>query len=85
MVPHLGYPRRILEPAVGNGAIARILKREFPAAEIVTGDIATGQDFLLLHDYGGRLFDLIITNPPYSLALEFIQRRCGCGPKAARW
>jgi hypothetical protein len=28
MIPH---PRRILEPAVGGGATARILEREFPA------------------------------------------------------
>jgi hypothetical protein len=66
-------PRRILEPACGDGAIVRILKREFPLAEIVVGDVSSGQDFLR-HDYGGELFDLVMTNPPFALALEFVQR-----------
>jgi hypothetical protein len=74
LIPHLRKynPRGILEPAVGGGAIARILKREFPEANITVGDVTTGQDFRV-HDYGGP-FDLIMTNPPYSLAMEFIQR-----------
>ncbi len=65
-------PSRILEPAAGGGAIVRVLQRSFPDAAIDSGDIATGQDFLV-HDYSPT-YDLIITNPPYSLALEFIQR-----------
>jgi hypothetical protein len=74
MLPHLVryQPRRILEPAVGDGAIARVLKRAFPDARLVVGDVGTGQDFLS-HDHGGP-FDLIMTNPPYSQALEFVTR-----------
>jgi hypothetical protein len=39
MITHLRkyHPRRVLEPAVGDGAIARILKREFPDANISVG------------------------------------------------
>jgi hypothetical protein len=47
-------------------------RHEFPASEITSGDIRTGQDFLQ-HDCCGQ-FDLVITNPPYSLAMEFIKR-----------
>jgi hypothetical protein len=68
-----GYScRRILEPASGNGAIVRVLERWFPEARIDAGDIQNGQDFLT-HEYSGS-YDLIITNPPYSLAMEFVER-----------
>jgi hypothetical protein len=63
---------RILEPAAGQGAILQVLEDAFPHAVIHSGDITTGQDFLT-YPYD-RYYDLIITNPPYSLALEFIQR-----------
>ncbi len=63
LIPHLTKPplldrepRRILEPAAGDGNIVRVLQRAFPQAEIVTGDILTGQDFTS-YDYEG-LFDL---------------------------
>ena len=71
MIEHLRRynPHRILEPAVGDGAIARILSNAFPEATVTVGDIRMGQDFLT-HDYGGP-FDLIMTNAPFSLALEF--------------
>jgi hypothetical protein len=63
---------RILEPAAGQGAILGVLEDAFPNAVIHSGDITTRQDFLTFpYD---RYCDLIITNPPYSLALEFIQR-----------
>jgi hypothetical protein len=63
---------RTLEPAAGQGAILRVLEEAFPNAVIDSGDIGTGQDFLT-YPYDPH-YDLIITNPPYSLALEFIQR-----------
>ncbi len=74
IVPQLARynPRRILEPAAGGGAIVRVLRRAFSTAVIDQGDISTGQDFLT-HPYAGP-YDLIITNPPYSLALEFVKR-----------
>ena len=74
LIPHLQpyRPHRILEPAAGGGAITRVLRRHFPGGIIVEGDIRTEQDFLT-HEYAPP-FDLIITNPPYSLAKEFIER-----------
>ena len=57
-----------VEPACGGGAIVRILE-EFSFQDVSAFDLATGQDFLT---YGGS-HEQLITNPPYSLAFEFIQ------------
>lgn len=73
----------ILEPACGEGHISTILHNHYPTAEIVSTDlieredkfncgIKSGIDFLT-YDYG-RKFDTVITNPPFSLAQEFIER-----------
>src|SRR5437660_11738047 len=74
-------PHHILEPAAGRGAIVRVLQRAFPEAVIEQGDISTGQEFLT-YPYAGP-YDLIITNPPYSFALDFVRRalplRAPCG------
>lgn len=64
----------ILEPACGDGAVVRILQRRFPHAEIVATDIAHGRQFDFLTMQPHPRFDLIITNPPCSLALEFVKR-----------
>src|SRR6516162_8138921 len=47
-------------------------ERAFLETVIEQGDIRPGRDFLT-HQYDGS-YDLIITNPPYSKSLEFIQR-----------
>ena len=52
----------ILEPACGNGAMVRVL------GKATSYDSET--DFLK----ETRQFDNVITNPPYSLAFEFIQK-----------
>jgi hypothetical protein len=60
------FPSHILEPACGNGAIVRILKWN---DHLVTAyDKET--DFLK----ETRSFPAIVTNPPFSLSFEFIQR-----------
>lgn len=58
----------ILEPASGSGAIAKILRKN--NYEITEKDLSLGDDFLKENDK----FDTIITNPPFSLAFEFIQK-----------
>lgn len=58
----------ILEPASGLGAIAKILRKN--NYEITEKDLSLGDDFLKENDK----FDTIITNPPFSLAFEFIQK-----------
>lgn len=73
----------ILEPACGEGHIAKVLREFYPEREIVATDLVQradifgigaqyGVDFLK-HDFG-RTFDNIVTNPPYSLAQEFVER-----------
>lgn len=58
-----------LEPASGNGAIVRILK-EYEFADITSFDLMKdNRDFLAWKDPVPQ----IITNPPYSLAFEFVQ------------
>lgn len=57
-----------LEPACGGGAITKVLG-EYGFMDVTAFDLQTGQDFLT---YGGT-HEQLITNPPYSLAFEFIQ------------
>jgi hypothetical protein len=54
----------ILEPACGNGAIVKVLEEKY--SDVTGQDIEN--DFLK----ETKTFDNIITNPPFSLALEFI-------------
>jgi len=66
----------ICEPCCGTGAISEILKEKRPFSDIYSYDLndygygETGVDFL----EANRLWDNIITNPPYSLASEFVQQ-----------
>lgn len=66
------FSGRILEPACGAGAITAILK-EAGYEDITAYDLLLdGKDFLT----ETRKFDAIITNPPFSLAKEFILKAC---------
>jgi hypothetical protein len=56
-----------LEPACGNGAIMKVLDQE-GFRRVVAYDIE--KDFLR----ETRKFDQIVTNPPFSLAMEFIRK-----------
>lgn len=68
----------ILEPACGQGHISETLKELLPNFDVTSTDLidrgygATGIDFLT-YDYG-KTFDTVITNPPFSLAKEFIEK-----------
>lgn len=68
----------ILEPACGQGHISKTLKELLPNYNITSTDLIDrgygqgGIDFLT-HDYG-RTFGTVITNPPFSLAKEFIEK-----------
>ena len=56
----------ILEPASGGGAIVKVL---LAAGHRVTiGDISTGQNFF----DESRQFDIVLTNPPFHYAQEFV-------------
>lgn len=58
----------ILEPACGDKAIVKVLLKEY--IDISFYDIKDGQDFL----QETQKYKTIVTNPPYSLAFQFIQK-----------
>lgn len=68
-----------LEPCAGEGHIAEVIKKHYPDAIIDCIDIENrGYDGTQIADFlkfdTSKKYDAIITNPPYSLALEFIQK-----------
>lgn len=78
-------PGSFLEPCVGNGNIATATLDRFahslraPTARTLLVDITDrGYPGTVLHDFLSLdipdTFDLIVTNPPYSLALEFTSK-----------
>lgn len=73
----------ILEPAAGQGHISKVLKEYYPYSEIVSTDLVerdckfgidveSNIDFLTYNF--NRKFDNVITNPPFKIAKEFIER-----------
>jgi len=58
----------VCEPACGDGAIVRVLEDKWPSNRVIAYDA----DIDFLKDT--RQYDYIITNPPFSLAFEFVQQ-----------
>jgi hypothetical protein len=69
VVPHLGSKLHIWEPAAGGGKMVRALANA--GCTVEASDISDGRDFLKTP----AIFncDVIMTNPPYFLAQEFIE------------
>jgi hypothetical protein len=68
----------VLEPSCGMGHISEVLKEYYPNQEVISTDLTyrgygEGNIDFLTHDYN-RKFDNIITNPPFSLAKEFVEK-----------
>ena len=71
LLKHVILPRRIWEPACGAGNITKALR---DAGKIVfETDISKGKDFLKWVEMPVD-YDCILTNPPYKLAMEFIEK-----------
>lgn len=71
LIPHLPViGGAVWEPAAGSGKMLAVLRRA--GFDVLGTDIATGTDFLLSCPRNG--VSAIITNPPYALATEFIER-----------
>ncbi len=82
---------RILDPGCGTGAILRAMGAAFPENEIVglekdqarfdaasaSTDLPVMRGDFFLH---AEKYDLIISNPPYSHALEFVQHALTLAP-----
>lgn len=60
--------KSVCEPACGDGAIVKILKEKWNDTNIRAYDVDTN----FLKD--ASKYDYIITNPPFSLAFEFVQQ-----------
>lgn len=71
--------KSFLEPACGQGHISEVLKEQLSNATIVSSDLIdrgyglAHADFLKL-DVSLAKFDVVITNPPFKLAVEFIKK-----------
>jgi hypothetical protein len=82
LVPHLPRaPKLTWEPAAGTGKMSRALATYL--GPVVSSDIEPHPlcytaDFLQCPPHDGA--DAIITNPPYELATEFVQRALGNVP-----
>jgi hypothetical protein len=61
---------KVWEPACGSGKMVAALRQA--GFDVIGSDIATGADFLGQPAKSG--IAAIITNPPYALAREFIER-----------
>ena len=77
--PILGHSRSILEPCVGGGHVAKIVKSRtdylhFDCLDIVDRGYEGTEVCDFLEWKNPRLYDLVITNPPYSLATEFVKK-----------
>lgn len=72
-----GDSARIFEPCAGEGAIAEVLVSR-DCGRVLAADInpdarmGNGVDFLKNDD--SERYDFIITNPPFSLAQEFVEK-----------
>lgn len=74
----------IYEPAAGQGHIVKVLKEYYPNSEIFATDLVDrGDPFnlgiignidFLEKEYKQGEFDNIITNPPFNMALPFIEK-----------
>ena len=73
------FKGNFLEPCVGGGHIADVIKRYYPSSEIFTLDLVD-RDYpnTVVGDFTtyefDRQFDSIITNPPFSIAQEFLEK-----------
>ena len=68
----------IYEPACGEGHISKVLEEYYPDSKIYSSDLIDrgyGKviDFLT-YDYKNKIFNNIITNPPFKFAEEFIRK-----------
>jgi predicted RNA methylase len=100
ILPHIPYPRTVLEPACGSGHIMEQLIDYWPLGCEIHGIEIDGSrvsqslerfrhlsgvnvveaDFLGSNSWNH--FDLIVTNPPFSLAQEFVEHSCRFADRA---
>ena len=80
LLDEVKFSGNFLEPCVGGGHIVDIIKRYYPDECVYGVDIVDRgypntlvADFLK-YDFLGQKFDNVVTNPPFSLAQEFLEK-----------
>lgn len=80
LLDEVKFSGNFLEPCVGGGHIVDVIKRYYPDECVYGVDIVDRgypntlvADFLK-HDFLGQKFDNVVTNPPFSLAQEFLEK-----------
>lgn len=73
------FEGNFLEPCVGGGHIAEVIKEYYPNQNIIGVDLVDrGYNNTIVGDFLSmgfeEPFDNVITNPPYSLAQEFLEK-----------
>lgn len=79
LLDNVDFTGNFLEPCVGGGHIADVIKKYYDKADVLGSDLVDrGYPNTLVADFltydFDRKFDNIITNPPYSLAQEFLEK-----------
>ena len=86
LVP-LDNPQWVLDPCAGTGIWGKVARERWQDAQIVGADIRLlshpkDYDWWLRGDFltigETRLFDVVIANPPFSLAEEFVRHALRC-------
>jgi hypothetical protein len=72
LLPYLDPSKTVWEPCRGEGYLVLALKNN-DIPNIVSGDILTGQDFFV-PKHEPESWDILITNPPYSIKYGFLER-----------
>ena len=80
LLDEVKFSGNFLEPCVGGGHIVDVIKKYYPDECVYGVDLVDRgypntlvADFLK-HDFLGQKFDNVVTNPPYSLAQEFLEK-----------
>ena len=80
LLDEVKFVGNFLEPCVGGGHIVDIIKKYYPDECVYGVDLVDRgypntlvADFLK-YDFLGQKFDNVVTNPPYSLAQEFLEK-----------
>lgn len=74
LLPYLGWsmPSKIWEPAAGEGLLVNgLYDAGWTEEHVISSDILTGQNFF---EYEPADWDIIVTNPPFSLKFKWLER-----------
>lgn len=70
LLPYISSALRVWEPAYGEGLLTEALY-DSGFKTVITGDIQTGENFF---EYTPDAWDVIVTNPPFSLKYRWLER-----------